>query len=129
MRWVYGGAGRSLIHEADIAAVAVRALTEDGHTGKAYPLTGPEVVTQTEQVRLIGDAVDREVRWEEISVDAARTQLLDIGWAPEFAEAGLKHWSTIVDSPEPVTTAVEELTGRPARTFAQWAREHADAFR
>jgi uncharacterized protein YbjT (DUF2867 family) len=72
VRWPYGGMARSLIDEADIAAVAVRALIEDGHTGKTYVLTGPEVITQIEQVRIIGDATGHPVRWEDISRTEAR---------------------------------------------------------
>ena len=127
--WVYGGAGRSLIHEADVAAVAARALTEDGHAGARYDLTGPAVLTQVEQVRLIGEAVGREVGWVELSEQDARRQLLELGWPPDFAEAGLAHWKHIVTEPELVTDTVESVTGAPARPFAQWAREHADAFR
>lgn len=129
VHWVYGGASRSLIHEADIAAVAARALTEDGHAGASYELTGPSVVTQVEQVRLIGEAVGRDVRWVELSEQDARVRLRDQGWTPEFIEGGLAHWARIVDEPEPVTDTVEKLTGAPARSFAQWANEHADAFR
>jgi uncharacterized protein YbjT (DUF2867 family) len=54
VRWIHGAAARSLIHEKDIAAVAVRALTEGGHAGAKYVLTGPETLTQVEQVHAIG---------------------------------------------------------------------------
>jgi len=128
VRWVYGGAGRSLIHEADIAAVAAKALTEDGHEGRGYDLTGPSVVTQAEQVRLIGEAVDRELRWVEVSEEDARARMRDMGWPPGFIDSGLAHWKRIVTEPEPVTGTVERITGTPARSFARWAREHAGAF-
>lgn len=127
--WIHAAAGRSLIHEADIAAVAARALTEDGHSGARYELTGPSVVTQVEQARLIGAAIGRAVGWVELSEQEARERLRDQGWAPEFIEGGLAHWASIVTDPEPVTGTVAEVTGTPARPFAQWAREHADAFR
>jgi uncharacterized protein YbjT (DUF2867 family) len=129
VHWVYGGAGRSLIHEADIAAVAARALTEEGHAGAAYDLTGPSVVTQTEQVRLIGEAIGRQVRWVELSEEDGRTRMREMGWSPEFVDSGLAHWARIVTEPEPVTDTVEKVTGAPARSFAEWANEHADAFR
>ncbi|HEV7934870.1 MAG TPA: NAD(P)H-binding protein, partial [Actinomadura sp.] len=57
VRWIHGTAARSLIHEKDIAAVAVRALTEDGHAGAKYVLTGPETLTQVQQVHAIGEAI------------------------------------------------------------------------
>src|SRR3954447_15258104 len=63
VRWPYGHAARSLIHERDIAAVAVRALTEDGPAGARHVLTGPETITQAEQAHAIGDALGRPVRW------------------------------------------------------------------
>jgi uncharacterized protein YbjT (DUF2867 family) len=129
VHWVYGGARRSLIHEADIAAVAARALTETGHEEARYDLTGPSALTQTEQVRLIGDAVGRDVDWVELSEVDARARLRELGWAQDFIDGGLAHWARIVTEPEPVTDTVERLTGAPARSFAQWAREHADAFR
>nr|WP_216853660.1 NAD(P)H-binding protein [Phytoactinopolyspora halotolerans] len=129
VRWPYGGAGRSLIHEADIADVAVRALLDDGHTGRTYSLTGPEVVTQAEQVRIIGEAIGREVRWEELPPDGARKQLL-AEWGDEgYVDTALRAWADMVDNPEPVTDTVEQVTGRPARTFRQWAIDHADDFR
>jgi uncharacterized protein YbjT (DUF2867 family) len=128
VRWVHGGAGRSLIHERDIADVAVAALTAD-HAGAAYELTGPETLTQVEQVRALGVAVGREVRWEEMPVDEARASLLDRGWDPEFVDHGLAYWASLVDQPETVTGVVEEVTGKPARTFAEWATDHAADFR
>lgn len=125
--WPYGEAARSLIDESDIAAVAVRALTEDGHVGARYVLTGPETVTQIEQVHAIGEAIGRTLRWEELSRDEARTQLTEtLGYLPDSA---LDTWATFVDNPETVTSTVEEVTGVPARTFAQWAFEHAEEFR
>ena len=60
-------AGRSLIHERDIAAVAVLALLEDKHIGQIYRLTGPEVLTQAEQVAVLGDAIGKPLRVEEQS--------------------------------------------------------------
>ena len=61
VRWPYGAATRSLIHEHDLAAVAVRALTEDRHAGQRYLLTGPEAITQADQVRIIGEVTGRAV--------------------------------------------------------------------
>lgn len=129
VRWVYGGAGRSLIHERDIADVAVTTLTSPGHVGAAYDLTGPETVTQAEQVRQIGLAVGREVRWEEMPLAEARASMEARGWDEDFLEHGLAYWASLVDEPETVTGVVEEITGKPARTFAQWAADHAADFR
>lgn len=128
VRWPYGGATRSLIHEQDIAAVAARALVEDGHDGATYVLTGPEPLTQVEQVRLIGEAIGRPVRYEELSPEVARAQLLAAWGSAGFVDAALAGWARMVVEPEAVTRTVEEVTGAPARTFALWAREHAADF-
>jgi uncharacterized protein YbjT (DUF2867 family) len=128
VRWPYAAAARSLIHERDIAAVAVRALA-GGHAGAGYALTGPEVVTQAEQVRLIGEAIGRPVRFAETTPDEARRQLIAGGWPDAVADGALNAWARLEREPEPVTSTVEEVTGAPARTFAQWARDHAEDFR
>jgi uncharacterized protein YbjT (DUF2867 family) len=126
VHWPYGAMARSLIHEADVAAV--RALTEDGHVGDRYVLTGPEALTQVDQVRVISEALGRGVRWEELSRDQARERLLAAWGDPSFVDLALDHWASAVSSPEPVTSVVAEVTGRPARTFREWAQEHVSAF-
>jgi hypothetical protein len=53
-----------------------------------------------------------------------------LAWAsPEFADGALDYWRTLVDTPEPVTDTVREVTGNPARPFTQWAHDHADDLR
>ncbi|MFI7487369.1 NAD(P)H-binding protein [Micromonospora echinaurantiaca] len=129
VRAPFADAARSLIHEADIAAVAVAALTGDGHDKQAYELTGPEVVTQAEQARLIGEAIGRPVRFAEQPVAEARAEMLAGGADPVFVDQALSYWARLVHEPESVTNTVAEVTGRPARTFRQWARDHAADFR
>lgn len=129
VRWPYGAAARSLIHERDTAAVAVRALTGDGHGGAKYLLTGPQSLTQVEQVHTIGEAIGRPLRYEEISREVARQELLTVWGDPSFADGALDAWARFVTQPEPVTATVEAVTGAPARTFRAWAIDHADDFR
>jgi len=129
VRWPYGQASRSLIHEHDIAAVAARALTEDGHSGATYVVTGPQALTQAEQVHAIGAAIGRPVRWEELSREDARRQLIVAFGDESTADGALDAWTAFVSRPELVTSTVEDVTGTPARTFGQWAKEHADDFR
>ncbi len=129
VRAPFAGAARSLIHEADIAEVAVRALIGDGHAGGVYPLTGPGVVTQAEQARLIGEAIGRPVHFQEQSLPEARAEMLPIFGDPALVDASLAYWGSLVTDPEPVTTTVAQVTGRPARTFREWARDHAADFR
>jgi uncharacterized protein YbjT (DUF2867 family) len=127
--WPYGAAARSLIHERDVAAVAVTALTDGRHAGQKYLLTGPEVITQAEQARLIGEAIGRPVRWQELAPEQARQQLVAAWGDPAFADSALATWASLVTEPEPVTRTVEQVTGVPARTFRQWASDHISDFR
>ena len=76
----YPRAARSLVHERDIAEVAVRALVDPGLRDKAFAVTGPEVLTQLEQVRAIGDAIGRPLRVREQPSDIARRELAAIWW-------------------------------------------------
>jgi uncharacterized protein YbjT (DUF2867 family) len=116
------------VHERDIAAVAVRALTGAGHGGKKHVLTGPETLTHVQQVHTIGEVMRRSMRYEEISPEVARQQM--IAWLPpSFADDALHYWANLVSEPELVTSAVEELTGLPSRTFREWVIEHAADFR
>ena len=102
VRLPYPEAGRSLIHERDIAAVAVLTLLDDRHIGQAYELTGPEVLTQAEQVETIARAVGKEMRVEGLSGAEARQAMLDRGAEPALAESATSYWASLVDSPEPV---------------------------
>ena len=124
VRWPYGEAARSLIHERDIADAAVLALTEQGHTGARHVLTGPRTLTQAEQAHAIGEALGRPVRWEELSREDAEREL-----AGEVPDTALDTWAGFVQTPEIVTSTVQDVTGRPARPFQEWARDHADDFR
>jgi uncharacterized protein YbjT (DUF2867 family) len=75
VRWPYAAAPTAPIHERDVARAAVRALCEEGHAGAEYVLTGPESLSQSEQVSIIGDAIGRPLRLEELTPEAARTEL------------------------------------------------------
>ncbi|MBO8186516.1 NAD(P)H-binding protein [Streptomyces spirodelae] len=118
------------IHEDDIAAVAALALTGAlGGSGATPVLTGPESLTQAEQLRLIAEATGRSLRFEEIPQEEARAGMVADGIPAGIADVLLDMAARSVDTPAEVSPGVEELTGRPARTFAQWARDHAADFR
>jgi uncharacterized protein YbjT (DUF2867 family) len=125
----YGEAAMSLVHERDIAAVAARALTQDGHAGAVHELTGPHSLTQTEQVGVIGEVIGHPVRWSETSPEDTRQQMLSRGRPPEVVDGILRAQAEMTLGPAPVTATVEEVTGRPARTFRSWVTEHGHAFR
>ena len=126
VRWPYADAPTAPIHEGDIAAVAVRALLEDGHDGGEYVLTGPHSSTQSEQVATIGEVIGRPLRLEEISPEEARREL---PFPAPALNMLLNAWAAAVGQPALVTSTVAEITGRPARTFQDWVSDHAEAFR
>jgi uncharacterized protein YbjT (DUF2867 family) len=127
VRWFYGDAETAPIHERDIAAVAVRALTGEEHSGKEYVITGPESLTQRELVRIIGDAIGRPLGFEELPREAARQEVL-AAWPPAIADMLLDAYAAAVGRPSHVTTTVADVTGTPARTFREWAADHAADF-
>ncbi len=128
IRWPYGAVSSAPIHERDMAEVAVRALLDGGHGGKKYVLTGPEALTQIEQVRILGEAIGRRLRFEEISSTAARDELAAL--MPSYiVEMLLTTWEKLQSAPALVTATVSEVTRSPARTFRTWAMDHAQDFR
>ncbi len=117
----------AVVHQADVAAVAARVLTGDGHVGATHVLTGPQVVSRADQVRLIGEAIGRPLRFEKVPAEAARERMLADGRPPALVEALLA--STRRPRSDLITSTVEEIVGRPARTFREWAADHAADFR
>jgi uncharacterized protein YbjT (DUF2867 family) len=128
VRWPYGAAETAPIDERDIASVAGRALYEDGHGGGDYVLTGPESLSQAEQVSTIGAAIGRRIRFEEVSPDEFRRETAG-RWPSPVVEMLLAAWGATIGRPAFVTSTVADILGTPARTFRQWAVDHADAFR
>jgi uncharacterized protein YbjT (DUF2867 family) len=128
VRWPYLAAPTAPIDERDIAAVAVRALCEDGHAGAEYVLTGPQSSTQFEQVSAIGRVIGRPLRVQEISPDEARRELLRIG--PLVAvNMLLDAWAAAIGQPAHVTSTFRDITGAPARAFDDWVTDHSAEFR
>ncbi|MEU5880204.1 NAD(P)H-binding protein [Spirillospora sp. NPDC047279] len=127
VRAPYAGAFSAPVHEADLADCAVVALTAPGHTGHVYELTGPESLTAAEQVALVGAAIGRPLRYEELPPEVAREQMSR--FVPPFIlDTLFAGWEASVGVPAFVFPTVERITGRPARTFAQWATDHAADF-
>lgn len=128
VRWPYGAAETAPIDELDVAAVAARALCEDGHSGGDYVLTGPESLSQAEQVSLIGAALGREIRFEELSPEEFRSATAE-DWPKTLVDMLLAAWGATVGRPAFVTNTVADVTKAPPRTFREWVARHADAFR
>ena len=92
-------------------------------------ISGPNAITQADQVAHIGNAIGRELRYEDMPPEEAMAELATTFGNADFARGALDGWAGFVTEPEIVTTAVAEITGEPARPFRDWAAEHADDFR
>jgi uncharacterized protein YbjT (DUF2867 family) len=128
VRGAYGDAAVSPIHPRDVAAVGVRALLDGTHCGRAYALTGPQSLSQREQVRQIGEAIGAELSWLEISPDQAREAMIAQGAPPEIPDRMLGYLAECLRQPGPSTTIVQDILGRPTIAFGDWARENVAAF-
>ncbi len=125
----YADSRTAPIHEADIAAVAARALLSGEHDGTTPELSGPESLSFTDQARILGAALDRPLRYEELPPEQARAAMEHNGIPGPIADALLQYWEATVGKDVPVSGEVERITGRAPRSFAQWAEENAGKFR
>ena len=125
-----GDAAVSFIDARDIAAVAAAALLEEGHDGAGYALTGGLALTFDEAAGVIGGATGREVRHVDVTPEVMRRVMVDWRIPGDYADimmglfGGIRAgWSAVVDD------AVERVLGRPPISFAEYARDNADAWR
>jgi uncharacterized protein YbjT (DUF2867 family) len=116
------------IDPMDIAAVAARALTSPGHEGKTYRLTGPEPLVPADQVRVLGDVLGRDLRFEAQPDDEARAEMSS-AMPADYVEAFFRYFSEGTYDDSKVLPTVRDLLGREPRTFEQWATAHAGDFR
>jgi uncharacterized protein YbjT (DUF2867 family) len=119
----------SYISTTDIAAVAAAALTDGGHEGKGYTLTGPEALTPAQVAEHIAAAAGRPVRPVEVSREAIRAGLLAYGYPAESVEYISPGYAAAFGVMGVVTDDVTKAIGRPAATFAEFAKDAADAWR
>lgn len=128
VRALYGASANSCVDPRDVAEVAVRALTEDGHAARTYVLTGPEAITAVEQTLQLAELLDRPLRYEELEVEKARAALLR-RHPEELVEALLAGAERQREGAKAaVENTVPELLGRPAGTFRAWASDHLGSF-
>jgi uncharacterized protein YbjT (DUF2867 family) len=123
-----GNGATAFVDTRDIADVAVAALTQPGHDGKAYALTGPAALTRDEVAEKLSRAIGRDVKYVEVDDAALReamagapsslTELMSalFGYVRQGYTAG-------------VATDIETVTGRPARDFARFAADHAQVWK
>jgi uncharacterized protein YbjT (DUF2867 family) len=111
----------------DIAAVAVRALLSPSHEGQTYYLSGPESLLPADRLAILGAVLGRSLTLRALSPDEARADLA-AAMPAEYVDAFFRFYIDGTLDESTVHSTVAEITGRPARTFRQWATAHADAF-
>jgi uncharacterized protein YbjT (DUF2867 family) len=119
----------SHIDVRDIAAVAAKALTENGHQGKTYVITGPEALSYDEAASKISKAIGKPVKYVNVTPEDFKKSLL--GWGiPEFMADGLNEFFAAIRAGycAVVTNTVEEVTKRKPISFDDFVRDFAEAF-
>ena len=124
------GAKLSYIDVRDIAAVAATTLTEQGHTGKAYTLTGGQALDHQEIARAISGAAGKTIQYVAITEEAARSALETAGLSPERTERLLGFYRLVRRGfCAPVSCDVQTLLGRAPISFAEFASDNASCWR
>jgi uncharacterized protein YbjT (DUF2867 family) len=126
----WGNGTASFVDTRDIASVAAKVLTSEGHGGRIYTLTGPARLGIAELAIILSQVTGREFKYVDLPEAAARDGMLQAGvpqWQVELvmelhAINKQNRWSA-------VTSDIEKVTGTPPTHFAQFARDHADKFR
>ncbi len=122
----WGQGACSFIATEDIAAVAARALTQTGHAGKAYTLTGPEALTIGQAAQILSEVTGRAIKYVDVPEAAARQAMLDYKMPAAFVDGLMElHAIDKAGSAAIVTPTVRDLLGRSPKTFKEFAREHA----
>ncbi len=123
----YPGAHSDPLHEKDVAEAAHAVLTDPRHRGGHYTLSGPESLTFAQQIDLLAAALGRPITVRRVTRAQWKEEMADYLPGP-YADALLNWWESNDSKPVPLTEAVAELTGHPARPFTAWAADHLADF-
>jgi len=125
------GDGKSpVIHSDDIAAVATKALTTQAYIGELLPVTGPELLSYPEMVAKIGDQIGKPLRFEALSDEQERRQLVARNRPPHMVEALLSVFRAMREGRlAQLTDTVERVLDRKPISFDQWVEQNAATFR
>jgi uncharacterized protein YbjT (DUF2867 family) len=118
----------STIDPSDIAAVAVTAFASPEHRGRSYRLSGPESLLPADRLRILGDALGRNLQLEALTNEQAREEM-SAAMPAKYVEAFMSMWADGNHDESRVQPTVQDVLGRPPRPFAQWVASHLDAFR
>ncbi len=125
------GSGQvGMIDTRDVAAVAAEIATAPGpHLGRPYWLTGPALITYADVAAVLSEVLRRPVEYRPIGFEADRAAMIRAGLPEPVAEMNAQAFSLIAEGDAAwLSEDVPTLLGRPARSFAQFAADHADAF-
>ncbi|HEX2144105.1 MAG TPA: NAD(P)H-binding protein, partial [Glycomyces sp.] len=125
IREPFGDRVSAMVHPADIGAVAAKVLLDGGRDGETLLITGPEAVSIKEKVAILAEMVGRELEFVELTVDEARAKWSGEGMGEDMIAFLIEALGNTPEEGKTVVNTVEAVTGRPARSFAQWAAEHA----
>ena len=130
---VYSSSGEGripFVDTRDIAAVAVVTLTRPGHAGKKYVITGSEALSYRQATEILGRAIGRSLRFVDEPFDEARARLSRAGQPAWLVDSllAIAAYQRAGGPTETITSVVADLTGRPPRTFAEFARDYAARF-
>ncbi|SFW76603.1 NAD(P)H-binding protein [Amycolatopsis australiensis] len=123
-----GDATQTPIDLGDIAAVAARVLTTDGHIGATHVLSGPESISLRGQVATLESVLGKEIRFRELTRTQQREQWLGFGIPEAAVDWLLDGFEETLRHPQVPTGVVEELLGRPGTTYADWAGANRAVF-
>ncbi len=127
VREPFGDVRVAAVDPHDIAAVAIEAFSSPDHVGRSYRLTGPEALSAAERVRVLGGVLKRALRFELMSDADARVEMNE-SMPAEYVDAFFDFFRGGRYDESTVYPTIEDITGRPPRTFEQWALAHAPAF-
>ncbi|WP_431957509.1 SDR family oxidoreductase [Nocardia lijiangensis] len=125
-----GEGAQGVIDPRDVAAVAVESLLSAAHTGRTYTLTGPELLTTADQAATLAEALGHPIEVADIPEELARQHMLTAGMSAEYVDGALAGQAYVRAGGNAVRTDdVRTVLGRPPHTYADWAVDHAHAFR
>jgi uncharacterized protein YbjT (DUF2867 family) len=126
----YRSPGRvSPVDPRDIARVACTVLTQTGHEGRAYDVTGPELLTVAEMVQILSRVLGKPIRYVEVPETTAGRWMAEAGMPPTLVAALVETLGCIrTNRFAYVADTLERLTGHHGRTYEQWCQQHVVAF-
>lgn len=127
--WDMGDGRLAMIDVRDIVECALAVLTESGHEGKSYILTGPEAISFYDVAGTFSDVLGKEVNYVNVPGEAAVESMVNMGMPEWIARGYMELMEGFSEGfAERATDSVPTLTGHPARSFEQFARDHAQVF-